>query len=77
MGARQHLSGLSALVYGQHGYDISNYTDIDPIFGTLAEFDAVLGEVHAHGMKLLLDDVANHTSDRHSWLLMPEPDGPV
>jgi len=51
------------------GYDISNYTDIDPIFGTLPEFDALLAEVHARGMKLLLDYVPNHTSDRHPWFI--------
>src|SRR5499426_3647209 len=45
------------------GYDVSNYTDIDPIFGTLAEFDALLADVHSRGMKLLLDYVPNHTSD--------------
>ena len=39
------------------GYDVSNYTDIDPIFGTLAEFDALLADVHRRGMKLLLDYV--------------------
>ena len=47
------------------GYDVSNYTDIDPIFGTLADFDALLADVHARGMKLLLDYVPNHTSDQH------------
>src|SRR6266542_665585 len=51
------------------GYDVSNYSDIDPIFGTLAEFDALLADVHARGMKLLLDYVPNHTSDRHSWFI--------
>jgi alpha-glucosidase len=51
------------------GYDISNYTDIDPIFGTLAEFDALLADVHSHGMKLLLDYVPNHTSERHPWFI--------
>ena len=51
------------------GYDISNYTDIDPVFGTLAEFDALLADVHARGMKLLLDYVPNHTSDRHPWFI--------
>src|ERR1051325_5171192 len=51
------------------GYDISNYTDIDPIFGTLAEFDALLDDVHGRGMKLLLDYVPNHTSDRHPWFI--------
>ena len=51
------------------GYDVSDYTDIDPIFGTLAEFDALLADVHARGMKLLLDYVPNHTSDRHPWFI--------
>jgi alpha-glucosidase len=51
------------------GYDVSNYTDIDPIFGTLADFDALLADLHARGMKLLLDYVPNHTSDRHPWFL--------
>jgi alpha-glucosidase len=51
------------------GYDVSNYTDIDPIFGTLADFDALLADVHARGMKLLLDYVPNHTSDQHPWFL--------
>jgi alpha-glucosidase len=49
------------------GYDISNYTDIDPIFGTLADFDRLLAAAHACGLKLLLDLVPNHTSDQHPW----------
>ena len=51
------------------GYDVSDYTDIDGIFGSLADFDALLAEVHARGMKLLLDYVPNHTSDRHPWFI--------
>ncbi len=51
------------------GYDVSNYTEIDPIFGTLAEFDALLADVHRRGMKLLLDYVPNHTSDQHPWFI--------
>ncbi|HET9549829.1 MAG TPA: alpha-amylase family glycosyl hydrolase, partial [Candidatus Binatia bacterium] len=51
------------------GYDVSNYTDIDPTFGTLADFDALLADVHARGMKLLLDYVPNHTSDQHPWFV--------
>ncbi len=51
------------------GYDVSDYTDIDPIFGTLAEFDALLADVHRRGMKLLLDYVPNHTSERHPWFI--------
>jgi oligo-1,6-glucosidase len=49
------------------GYDISDYQDIDPTFGTLADFDALLAAVHARGMKLVMDLVVNHTSDEHAW----------
>ncbi|HET9873682.1 MAG TPA: alpha-glucosidase [Propionibacteriaceae bacterium] len=51
------------------GYDISDYTDIDPIFGSLAEFDTLLAAVHVHGMKLVMDLVVNHTSDEHPWFV--------
>jgi oligo-1,6-glucosidase len=49
------------------GYDISDYQDIDPTFGTLADFDALLAAVHERGMKLVMDLVVNHTSDEHPW----------
>ena len=49
------------------GYDISDYRGIDPLFGTLDEFDAVLAAVHERGMKLIMDLVVNHTSDEHAW----------
>jgi oligo-1,6-glucosidase len=49
------------------GYDISDYRDIDPSFGTLADFDALLAAVHERGMKLIMDLVVNHTSDEHPW----------
>ncbi len=52
-----------------NGYDISDYRDIDPTFGTLADFDVLLGEVHARGMKLVMDLVVNHTSDEHPWFV--------
>lgn len=51
------------------GYDISNYTDIDPRFGTLEEFDALLADAHRRDLKVLLDYVPNHTSDRHPWFI--------
>jgi alpha-glucosidase len=51
------------------GYDISNYTDIDPIFGDLNDFDALLADAHGGGLKVLLDYVPNHTSDQHPWFL--------
>jgi len=52
-----------------NGYDISDYQDIDPVFGSLAEFDALLSGVHERGMRLVMDLVVNHTSDEHPWFV--------
>ncbi|MEM1266718.1 MAG: alpha-glucosidase [Pseudomonadota bacterium] len=49
------------------GYDISDYRDIDPIFGTLADFDAVVARAHALGLKVMIDLVFSHSSDQHPW----------
>ncbi len=51
------------------GYDISDYEAIHPVFGTMADFQQLLDEVHKRGMKLIIDLVPNHTSDMHRWFL--------
>jgi alpha-glucosidase len=49
------------------GYDVSDYTDVHPIFGTLEQFDELAAQVKQRGMKLIMDFVPNHTSDQHPW----------
>jgi alpha-glucosidase len=49
------------------GYDVSDYCDVDPIFGTLADFDDMVSRAHILGLRVLIDLVPNHTSDQHSW----------
>ncbi len=79
-GVRQRLDHLERLgvdvvwlspVYrspmDDNGYDISDYHDVDPLFGTLADLDGLIADLHARGMKLVMDLVVNHTSSAHAW----------
>lgn len=63
------LSPIYRSPQADNGYDISDYRDIDPMFGTLADFDELVARAHALGMKVVMDLVVNHTSDEHPWFL--------
>jgi alpha-glucosidase len=56
------------------GYDVADYCDVDPIFGTLADFDALIAKAHALGLKVLIDQVYAHTSDLHDWFAQSRSD---
>ena len=61
------LSPIYRSPMADFGYDISDHTDVDPIFGTLADADALIARAHELGLRVLFDFVPNHTSDRHPW----------
>lgn len=52
---------------GDHGYDVSDFRSVDPVYGTMRDFDELLNEIHNRNMKIVLDLVLNHTSDEHPW----------
>jgi alpha-glucosidase len=58
------------------GYDVADYRDVDPRFGTLADFDKLLVEAHARGLRVLIDIVPNHCSDQHRWFQAALAAGP-
>ena len=60
------------------GYDVSDYTGVDPMYGDLTDFDNLLEQAHAAGLRVLIDLVPNHTSDQHPWFraAMASPDAP-
>src|SRR5687767_137594 len=61
------LSPIYPSPMADFGYDISDYCDVHPLFGTVADFDRLREEIHRRGLKLILDFVPNHTSDQHAW----------
>ncbi len=61
------LSPIFPSPMADFGYDVRDYCDVDPLFGSLAAFDALLAEAHDRGLRVILDWVPNHTSDRHPW----------
>src|SRR3954468_16657566 len=92
-GVRRHLPYLAELgvdalwltpfyvsPMADHGYDVADPRDVDPLFGSLADFDALLADAHALGLRVLVDMVPNHTSDQHVWFqeaLASPPDSPA
>jgi alpha-glucosidase len=56
------------------GYDVSDYCDVDPMFGSLADFDAVIARAHDLGLRVMIDLVLSHTSDQHPWFVQSRKD---
>jgi alpha-glucosidase len=63
------LSPIFPSPMADFGYDISDYVGIDPLFGSMADFDVLVEAAHAAGLKIILDLVPNHTSDQHPWFI--------
>jgi alpha-glucosidase len=61
------LSPFFASPMADMGYDVSDYCDVDPMFGTLADFDALVAKAHDLGLKIIIDQVLSHSSDQHPW----------
>ena len=61
------LSPIFPSPMADFGYDVTDYTGIDPMFGTMQDFDSLLEAAHEHGLKVILDFVPNHSSDLHPW----------
>jgi len=63
------LSPVYRSPQNDNGYDISDYRDIDPLFGTMADLDALIAALHERGIRIIMDLVVNHTSDEHPWFV--------
>jgi alpha-glucosidase len=63
------LSPINPSPMADFGYDVSDYCDVDPVYGSLADLDAVVAAAHDRNIKVLLDWVPNHTSDQHPWFV--------
>src|SRR5215218_3979806 len=61
------LSPIYPSPLADFGYDVSNYVDVDPRFGTLGDFDALVAEAHERSLRVLLDLIPGHTSIEHPW----------
>ncbi|UZJ23836.1 glycoside hydrolase family 13 protein [Rhodococcus antarcticus] len=70
------LSPVMRSPMADHGYDVSDPRDIDPVFGDLAAMDALVADAHDHGLKVTMDLVPNHTSDAHAWFQAALAAGP-
>ncbi|MBJ7577473.1 alpha-glucosidase [Devosia sp. MC532] len=61
------LSPITQSPQADMGYDVSDYKQVDPLFGTLEDFDVLIGKAHSLGIKVIMDQVVSHTSDQHPW----------
>ena len=66
------LSPIYASPMADFGYDVSNYTDVDPIFGTLEDFEKMSEEAKKRNLKIVMDFIPNHSSNKHEWFLKSE-----
>jgi alpha-glucosidase len=86
-GLRAHLDHLSDLrveavwlspvfpsPMADFGYDVADFCDVDPVFGTLADLDGLIADCHGRGIRVVLDWVPNHTSDQHPWFVASRSD---
>lgn len=71
------ISPMYCSPQNDNGYDISDYQDIDPMFGTLADMDELIAEAGKRNIRIIMDLVLNHTSDEHRWFLEAKKAGTI